>query len=132
MGGDNMMSGMIWVLLATLALMTAFATIRAQEVFKEIRREQAVLARQAADGVKTTRAACSYRSYLKNQVNFSEKYLRQHSDGAPALGVTAAQIRQQLDRQRKAYDSLADLACTKRALAPPPPKTTTPAATTSG
>lgn len=60
---------------------------------------------------ETHRAACSYRENLREQARASTKYLEQHPNGVPALGISAAQIRQGIGRQQRAVYSLSDLHC---------------------
>lgn len=69
------------------------------------------LAKQAQTAGETHRAACTFRANLVQQVQDSEKYLEQHPNGAPSLGISAAQLRQSIGRQRAAANSLSDLHC---------------------
>lgn len=124
-------NGIIWVLLATLSLMTAFGFVRTAEFQKRLNAEQAVLHRQAKDAVITTRAACNYRAFLTNQVVQTRKYIAKHPDGIPSLGFSRTYLEAQLGRQEGSVRSLKNLVCDQKALAPPPPRTT-PATTTSG
>lgn len=66
---------------------------------------------EAAQAVVTHNAACSYMHFLQQQASGSEAYLRNHPNGAPALGITSAQIQQNIDRERAAVQALSSLRC---------------------
>jgi hypothetical protein len=70
-----------------------------------------VLRNQAAQASSTHAAVCTYRRDLAQQVASSRAFLKTHPNGLPALGVSAGQIRQSIDRQASAVQSLSDLHC---------------------
>jgi len=72
-----------------------------------------VLSSQAHKADLTYTAACSYYHNLQLQLASSTRYLRAHPDGAPALGISAQQIQQSINREQAAVDSLASLDCPK-------------------
>lgn len=65
----------------------------------------------AHDAAETHNAVCVYRENLIEQIGNSERYLVTHPNGAPVLGLTAAQIQQSIARERAAADSLSGLNC---------------------
>lgn len=69
------------------------------------------LERQARIAVATEHAVCVYRANLIEQARETQHYLLQHPQGAPALGLSAAQLQQTLERQRAAAASLSELQC---------------------
>lgn len=76
-----------------------------------LRRQQVTLRRQAREAIETHRAACTFRNNLKSQERSSEHYLALHPNGAPALGISAAQIRSSIAKQDAAVKSLSGLHC---------------------
>jgi len=85
--------------------------IRDQAVRLEDQQQQ--LQVQAKQSEQDHKANCSYLANLKQQERSGRKYLKQHPDGAPALGISAAQIRASVHREEAAVKSLSDLNCSK-------------------
>lgn len=73
-----------------------------------------ILTSQARKADQTYAAACSYLNTLKDQAKTSEQYLQKHPDGAPALGITAAQLQQSIDKEQAAISSLSGLNCNSK------------------
>lgn len=69
------------------------------------------LAGSAQKADETHRAVCLYRAQLHEQARATAKYLAAHPGGAPALGISAAQLQRTENRQQAAAQSLADLHC---------------------
>lgn len=92
-----------WVLGASLGMLALALGVLFVCVF--------LLLGRAQDAAETHNAVCVYRSNLLEQAHETQKYLLEHPDGAPALGITAAQLQQTLERQRAAAESLAGLNC---------------------
>lgn len=63
------------------------------------------------EGASTHKGVCLYRDGLQEQITDSMKYLADHPNGAPALGITASQIQAQIARQQAAVDALSILNC---------------------
>lgn len=59
------------------------------------------------------RALCALRSGYVEQAQNTRKYLNKHPDGAPALGITAGQLEQQITSLHKRADSLRVADCSK-------------------
>jgi hypothetical protein len=70
-----------------------------------------ILSSNSEKAAKTYAAVCTYRGELTQQVKASELYLQSHPNGAPVLGISAAQIQQSIDREKAAVESLSDLHC---------------------
>lgn len=51
-------------------------------------------------------ALCALQDDLQRRVNDSREYLQKHPQGAPALGLSPADIRRSIDNQQRTIDSI--------------------------
>lgn len=56
-------------------------------------------------------ALCNLRANVSARVVSSETYLKNHPNGAPALGLTAKEIRASIKRDRTTVNALGGLHC---------------------
>lgn len=70
-----------------------------------------VVERNSSEAAATHQAVCQYDRQLQDQVRSSLKYLAQHPAGAPALGISASQIRSGVAKEQAEIQALSDLNC---------------------
>lgn len=56
-------------------------------------------------------ALCTFRGELQDQVISSEQFLKEHPAGLPGLEISAATIRQGVEKQNLAITALSSLSC---------------------
>ncbi len=98
----------------TLAAIFSFMAARQVQLVEQttkLRDQAAVLQRQYETAAETHAVLCAYKKNVVSQRDGTARYLRMHPEGFPALGITAAQLKSQLDRQNAAVKSLSGLDC---------------------
>lgn len=65
----------------------------------------------AQQAAATHAAVCAFRDSIARQAEDGQRFLLQHPNGAPSLGLTAEQIQQTIDRQIATVKSLHALDC---------------------
>lgn len=107
----NLPARMIWIimlLLSALAVAACASLVLAVSVMHSNQTQLLALVKQgkeAHDGV------CALRHNLEVEVQASVDYLVKHPEGAPALGLTRADILRSIDRERKTIESLRSVHC---------------------
>lgn len=103
----------VWLIVGTLCVLGLALCLQVVNLVS-LGRNTGQLRADAKIAIETRDAACQFRQNLVDQVKESTHYLELHPEGAPALHVSAASIRQTIARQQASVAALAELQCPRR------------------
>lgn len=96
------LNGIQWLTIALVLALAVLVPINFVQLNHSIRGESLASKQAIAAGKRATQALCLLRKNYTNQAHSTAKYLKQHPDGAPALGLSAAYL-QRAEKKQLSY-----------------------------
>ena len=103
-----------WIQWATILMIVALAIvvpINFVQLNHTVRHENELARKAALASSQATQALCLLRQNYMDQYRATVQYLRQHPEGAPALGVSAASLQQAANKELKQAKALKNVHC---------------------
>lgn len=100
-----------WATILMIVAMSIIVPINFVQLSHNLHHENELARKAAVASSQATQALCLLRRNYMDQYRATVQYLRQHPEGAPALGLSAASLQQAADKELKQAHALKNVVC---------------------